>query len=340
MAKTRRVGKSLIEVESEFGTETQCLDFLEQARWLEGLKCLKCDSDRISKFTTTETTRKRIDKKSGEEIEVRVPSRRLYDCMACGHQFSTTTGTLFHDTHLPLTTWFKAIAILCNAKKGKSALELQRDLKIAYRTAWYLGHRIRKAMREGLGEAFTGTVEVDATFVGGRYDKRRKREPWQDKPAVAGIVQRNIEESHSKVAAIHVSGETRDVMMPLIEKRTAKDATVHTDESRAFLKLNEVRLHETVCHSRGEYVRGNVSTNAVENFWSLFKRGLLGSYHQVSIKHLQAYVDEFAYRFNNRENQELFAMTVLNLVIASALPYARLTAKSAKPVDSSEDVPF
>jgi transposase-like protein len=336
--KTRRVGKSLIEVASSFGTEAQCLDFLEQARWSEGVRCVKCDSDRISKFNTKETTRKRRNR-AGEEIVATVPSRRLYDCMECGFQFSTTTGTLFHDTHLPLTKWFQAIAIMCNAKKGKSALELQRDLQIAYRTAWFLAHRIRKAMEQGLG-MFGGTVEVDCTFVGGKFDKRRKRERL-DKPAVAGIIQRNIDEGHSVVKAFRVPGETRPAMFPLIDKHVSKDATIYTDERSTYKNLKKTRNHEIVIHSTGEYVRGDVSTNAVENFWSLLKRGIAGSYHRISVKHLQSYVNEFAFRFNNRENQDLFTLTVLNLVIASALQYKALTASSqAAQPDSSEDVPF
>ena len=340
--KTRRVGKSLIEVSEEFGTEEQCLDYLEQARWPEGIRCVKCESDRISKFTTKETTRKRISRR-GQEVSAKVPARRLYDCMACGHQFSTTTGTLFHDTHLPLTKWFQAIAIMCNAKKGKSALELQRDLKVAYRTAWYLAHRIRKAMEQGLGELFGGTVEVDCTFVGGEFDKRRKRVKY-GKQAVAGIVQREAEDQHSKVKAFLVPGETRPAMFPLIAKHIAGDAKVYTDESHAYKLLNQAHpQHEIVAHSGKQYVRGDVSTQGVESFWSLLKRGIIGSYHQVSVKHLQKYVNEFAFRFNHRENKELFALTVLNLVIASALRYKMLTAsssKQARPSEPSEDVPF
>src|SRR5262245_41248718 len=164
LGKNHRIGKSLIEVQKAFGTDEQCQAYLEAARWPEGVRCLKCGGDKVSKFTTNETTRERVNRK-GKTIVVRVPARRLYECLnpACGYQFSATTGTLFNDTHLPLTKWFLAVAIMCNAKKGVSAKQLERDLDVNYRTAWYLSHRIRKAMEEGnlCDDKMTGVVELD-----------------------------------------------------------------------------------------------------------------------------------------------------------------------------------
>src|SRR5580704_19001447 len=163
----KRHSLSLIEVEKTFGTDEQCLAYVAAARWPEGVRCLKCGSDKVASFKTNETTRKRKNRK-GEIKEVRVPARHLYQCNneGCRHQFSAIAGTIFTDTHLPLATWFKAIALMANAKKGLSALQMERDLGVNYRTAWHLDHRIREAMQspEGL---FSGTVEVDATFVGG-----------------------------------------------------------------------------------------------------------------------------------------------------------------------------
>ena len=171
-----RTGLSLIRARDAFGNEENCLAYLEAARWPEGVKCLKCGGSKVSKIVTNETTRERYNKQ-GKLVECRVPARRLYQCNAaeCRHQFSATTGTLFTDSHLPVRTWFLAVALIANAKKGLSAKQMERDLGVSYRTAWYLNHRIREAMQEGQLNMFAGTVELDTTFVGAKYDPRRKR---------------------------------------------------------------------------------------------------------------------------------------------------------------------
>jgi Transposase zinc-ribbon domain len=173
----RSKGTSVIEVSQAFAKEEDCLTYLEVARWPEGVRCLKCQSDKISKFSTKESTRKRT-KKDGTVVEAKVPARHLYQCLnaECGHQFTVTTGTIFHDSHLALQKWFLAVALTCNAKKGLSALQLQRDLNINYRTAWYLSHRIREAMASGNAtHLLTGTIEADETYVGGKYTRRSNR---------------------------------------------------------------------------------------------------------------------------------------------------------------------
>jgi hypothetical protein len=199
---------SLIDVQKDLGTEEACLDYLENVRWPSGLACLKCGSMKVSKSVSTVKNR-RTGKVSG--------SRRVYDCLEaeCGHQFSATTGTLFHDSHLPLPTWFLAIAIYCNAKKSVSALQLQRDLGIkSYRTAWYLGHRIRKAMAQDMGIFAQGgnAVEVDETYVGGSFDKRRKRARWS-KPGIVGLIERGSHAQPSRVQAFPIAGRKgKDVL--------------------------------------------------------------------------------------------------------------------------------
>ncbi len=332
----KRHGLSLIDVEKAFGTEKQCLDYVAAARWPEGVRCLKCGSDKVAGFTTNETTRERKNRK-GEIREVRVPARHLFQCNneGCRHQFSAIAGTIFTDTHLPLSTWFKAIALMANAKKGISALQIQRDLGIKnYRTAWHLEHRIREAMQseEGL---FGGTVEVDATFHGGRFDPRRKRAAY-DKQPVAGVLQRANESGHSKVKAFPVPSEIAKVMTGFIRDNVAIDAEVMTDEHKAYVMLNKHGWqHDIVAHSKDEWVRGKIHTQGIESFWSLFKRGVIGSFHQVSVKHLHRYLNEFSFRFNNREAEDIFAMIVLRLAIGSALRYAALTA----PVSPSSSEP-
>jgi transposase-like protein len=333
--KTHRVGPNLIDVSKTFGTEEACRAYLEAMRWPKGVRCLKCDGDKISRFVAK--GRERVD---AEGVVVkRSPDRHLYQCLnkECKYQFTVTDGTIFNDTHLPLNKWFLATALMCNAKKGVSAKQMERHLGVSYKTAWYLSHRIRLAMSTE-GGIFSGQVEVDATYVGGKYDKRRKREPWQDKPAVAGLVQRATETEHSKVIALHVAGETKQVMIPLVENCTTDDTKVYTDDNPTYHKLRHTRVHEIVIHSKDEYVRGEAHTNSCENFWSNFKRGVIGSFHQVSMKHLQRYLDEFQFRFNNRQRQEIFAMVVLNLVIQSGIRYRTLTAPLAQ-ADASDE-PF
>jgi hypothetical protein len=324
-------GLSLIDIEQAFGTEDKCIDYLEAFRWPEGVRCLKCQSDKVSRFTTNETTRERKNRK-GEVREVKVPSRILYQCNAegCRFQFSATAGTIFADTHLPLTTWFKAIGLMMNAKKGISAKQMERDLGCHYRTAWHLNHRIREAM-QSVGGLFGGVTEVDCTFHGGVYDKRRKRAAY-DKQAVAGVIQRKTEDEHSKVRAFPVEKEIVSVMSGVIRENVATDAEIMTDEHGAYQGLSKRGWkHQIVAHSKEEWVRGNVHTQGIESFWSLFKRGVVGSFHQVSVKHLHRYLNEFSFRFNNRESHEIFAMVVMNLLIGSALRYKELTAPKDQP---------
>src|SRR5579871_3160163 len=303
-------------------------------RWPDGVQCLACESERVSKYLKQASVRK-----SGKRKGETVPARILYVCLECNKQFSVIDGTVFGDTHLPIDKWFMAVALMIDGKKGMSALQMKRHLGVAYKTAWYLSHRIRESMMDSAPDIFQGIVEADATFVGGKYDKRRKRLKG-GKQAVFGLVQRKSEKSHSKVHAQSVPIETRPVVSGIIEDRVSTDATIYTDEGGAYKYLDRgPREHAIVIHSRKEYVRGNVHSNSIENFWSLFKRGLIGSFHQVSVKHLDRYLAEFTYRFNNREEENLFALVIAGLLIKSVLPYAELTAKNGTP-EASKDEPF
>jgi hypothetical protein len=236
MGKTTRIGKSLIAIQRELGTEEQCIAFLENVRWPEGVRCVKCDSDRISKFSTAEGTRNYKNPKTGEIEKRTVPARHLYQCLntECGHQFSVTAGTIFNDSHLPLSKWMLATAIMCNAKKGVSAKELQRDLECSYKTAWYLSHRIREAMASGniYGTKMEGVIEVDETYVGGKLTHRIKRAS-HDKPAVLGMRERGGE-----VRAFHIPRATGVIVNKAIDNNVAKDAEmVYTDQSVLYRSL-------------------------------------------------------------------------------------------------------
>lgn len=335
MAKTTRVGKSLISIQKELGTEEQCLAFLETLRWPEGVRCLACDHDKVSKFVAK--GRPRINRK-GEEV--RSPDRHLYQCLnpECGHQFTATTGTIFNDSHLPLQKWMLATAVICNAKKGVSAKQLQRDIAVSYKTAWYLSHRIREAMAVGNFDKpkLTGTVEIDETFIGGKAPYGSPK--YYSKTPVVGIRERGGELRFFKTedATSSTLGKIiKENISPNVEK-------VVTDEWAAYPRAMmhagiHGSKHDTIKHKDRIYAIGDVHTNTIESAFSLLKRGIIGSFHRVSIKHLDRYLQEFSFRFNHRNNQELFKLTVAAMVLGIPLPYAKLIAEASA---STSDVPF
>jgi ISXO2-like transposase domain/Transposase zinc-ribbon domain len=332
---------SIIDVKTKFGTTAQCVAYLEKMRWPQGVRCLVCGGDKISKFVTNETTRERTNRK-GETKEVRVPARHLYTCLepSCGFQFSPTAGTIFHDTHLPLEKWFQAVALMCNAKKGLSAKQMERDLGVTYRTAWYLNHRIRKAMEDGAPGLLTGVVEADEYHHGGVFDKRRKRERHQTQP-IFGAVQRGKNGEPSKVRSFPIAGTSKTVLTAAVKNTISTEADLFiTDEGRGYISLGKTYKHETVNHIKLEYVRKgdprSIHTNSIENFWSLFNRGVVGSFHKVSVKHLRRYLDEFTFRFNNRKAADLFGLVMLNLLITTGIKYAELVKNEGEPKNDAE----
>src|SRR6266403_921616 len=324
---------NLIEVVSKFRSEADCLDYLEAVRWPNGLCCLKCGiMERISKFTTNATTRKRTNKK-GETRTVVVPSRRLYQCKDCGYQFSATTGTVFHDSHLSLIKWFMAVGLIVEAKKGMSALQVARHLNMesSYKTVWYLCHRIRKAMQEGgllTGEVtlLTGVVETDETYVGGKV--KRKGRPYvkrDKKDVVIGMIERG-----GKMRFIPVKDNKMSIIEPVLREHISADATLQTDESAIYTIFGTRHFpgrHRMINHTRS-YGIGDNHTNTIENAFSLLKRGIYGSFHKVSTKHLPRYCNEFSYRFNRRKEQlAMFDATLKNLTRGEVLPYKKLTSQ-------------
>lgn len=328
---------NLIDVSKKFATPEACNDFLEAMRWPDGVECLACGSKRVTKYQTATGSRKRLNIRTGAEEIKPVRSRILYVCLDCAEHFSVIAGTIFNDTHLDLEKWFMAVALMVNAKKGLSALQMKRDLRVAYETAWYLNHRIRKAM--GLVEAatdepLTGTVEVDGTHIGGKYDKRRKRARW-DKEPVVGMVSRD-----GKAKTWHIRPVNHANVVDKIKGNISIEAPlVCTDDSRLYDKMPEnVQKHESVNHSAKEWVRGEVHTCTIDGYWSLLKRGIVGSFHQISIKHLHRYLSEFQFRWNNREAQTIFLLVIAALVAGSAMPYKELIAPLPGEEGSREEV--
>jgi len=286
----------------QFQSEAKCRAYLEALRWPDGVKCPRCASSKIS----------------------RISSRDQFDCDSCRYQFSVTAGTIFHDSHLPLWKWLLAVYMMAESKKGISANQLKRMLKVSYKTAWYLCHRIRATMKDANPRRLDGIVEVDETYIGG---KRRGvgRGRKIGKVVVIGAADRDDHEIRLRV----IPSAKKKHLRGFIRAETDPDAVIYTDENRSYddLPLDGHR-HETVKHGAGEYVRADVHTNTIEGVWSLFKRSLVGSYHQLSTKHLPAYLDEMAFRFNNRSNPYLFRDTLLKLLDAKAVPFKMLVTKT------------
>lgn len=298
MAKQKQ-DMNMMKLMEQFGTEAECRDALEALRWHDGVTCPRCGAKGVSRLQT----------------------HHIYQCNSCRYQFSAITGTIFQDTHLPLPKWFVAIYLMVESKKGISANQMKRTLDVSYKTAWYLCHRIRAAMFSDLG--LDGIVEVDETYVGGKTQGMGHGFKG-NKTIVVGAVEHNGNETHAELESIdHADSQT---LQNFIQEHTLPEA-VYTDELPAYKVLESKGIkHEAVNHSADEWVHGDVHTNSVENVWSLLKRSIVGSYHQVSKKHLDAYLDELEWRFNNRENPYLFRDTLLKLINSGNLPYEKLTA--------------
>ncbi len=289
---------NLFELMEDFDSETACREALAELRWPGGVKCPRCDSDRHAYDS----------------------ERYVWDCYSCGYQFSVMSGTIFHDTKLPLRKWFMAVLLMVEARKGISANQLKRTLGVSYKTAWYLCHRIRAAMKDGGPIPLSGLIEVDETYIGGKK-KGMGRGYVGNKSMVLGAIERG-----GNVRLKVDKRNDRKTLHRFIQSIAADEAeAIYTDEWPAYRGIADKNTrHETVNHRAEEWVRGQVHTNSVEGVWSLLKRSVVGSYHQLSAKHLQAYVEEFSFRFNNRHNEYLFRDTLMKLVGAEALPYREL----------------
>jgi transposase-like protein len=292
---------SLISLIEQYkGNEDRCRTYLERLKWPDGIKCPRCGSTKVGRT---------------------IRGGHKFDCNICRYQFTTTAGSIFHDSHMPLWKWFLAVYLMVESKKGISANQLKRSLEVSYKTAWYLCHRIRKAMEEVKDKPkLTGVVEVDETYIGGKYDRRRKRGP-HDKQAVMGLLQRD---GAFEARTIRTNGGR--ILVGIIKDRIDTDATVMTDEYAGYKGIDKEYKHKSVKHSAEEWARGDVCTNGVESAWSLFKRSLVGAYHHVDKKHMDAYLDEFEWRFNNRDNPYLFEDTMIRLLNSPKMEFKELIA--------------
>ena len=312
--------KSLIEMVRYFSDADVCTEFVAALRWLDGkAQCPHCDAKNAGFLKT----------------------RRIWKCRDCRKQFSVKAGTIFGESPIALDKWLMAIWLVVNCKNGISSYEIARDLKVTQKSAWFMLHRIRLALKNGtwdmLGET-GGPVEVDETFIGGKpknmHSKRRlKMQTAQNGYAEKAIVVGMLDRDTRQVRARMVPNVKRETLQKEVLSRIGHGSTVYTDGWAGYDGLKKAEfVHETVTHIN-EYVRGQVHTQGIENFWSLLKRGLNGTYVAVEPFHMDAYLDEQMFRFNNRttkdnpiDDRDRFLLAV-SQISGKRLTYAELTGK-------------
>lgn len=274
---------SLIQLLDYFTTEEKCEQHLAVIRWNGVPNCPYCGSERVNSLKG---------------------ATKRYKCYRCRSQFGVKVGTIFHKSPLSLRKWFVAIYLVTAHKKGISSCQLARDLDITQKTAWFVLQRIRESYNN-IAEKFTDTIEIDETYIGGKEKNKHANKRLENtrgghtKTPVLGILERN-----GKVFAVPIKDRKAKTIIPIMEDTVKAGSTIYTDEFKGYISLSKNYNHEFVNHSASEYVNGNVHTNGIENFWSLLKRGIDGIYHHVSDKHLKRYVNEFTFRFNNRNLSE------------------------------------
>jgi transposase-like protein len=296
---------TLPELNRLFSTDEDCREILTRLRWPEGAECPRCHNKNVWW----------------------VQSRKQFTCSECSYQFSVTTGTIFNDSHLPLASWFMAVLLLVEARKGMSANQVKRTLGVSYKTAWYLCHRIRAAMKEIDQPMLDGTVEMDETYLGGRqHSGRGWNTPSNNKEIVIGIRQRGGE-----LRFFHAEDAKSGTLAKYIQENISADVEVMvTDEMPAYPKAMITAgvhgsKHKTIRHRDKVYVDGDIHTNTVESAFSLLKRGIMGTWHKISAKHLPAYLGEMTFRFNRRKRSDLFIDTLRHMITAPTLTFDKLT---------------
>ena len=291
---------NIIQIFKQFPTQKSCINHLEKLRWGKTPICVYCGSTNTNPLNQE--------------------GRFRHYCNGCCKAFNVTVGTIFHGTHVPLQKWFLLISLMQNAKKGLSACQAARDIEMNRPTVWSMMHRIRRAMNND-NSLLSGIIEMDETYVGGKPRKENKKDDDDEnntgstrgrgtkKTPVVGMVERGGSVKAKSVAKNEL--KFIDFLKMIRKNINVTESLLVTDEYKAYNRLNKVIPHYSINHSR-EYVNGDIHTNTIESFWAILKRGIMGQFHWVSKKHLNAYIDEFCYRYNVREidSSSVFTMTI------------------------------
>ena len=296
-----------MEFTDYFCDEETCVKHFTKSRFRNGEYCPHCHHDKIYKCA----------------------NGKRYHCAKCKQDFTIRTKTVFGDSKLPLRKWYMAVYLLSTSNKGISSVQLAKQIGVTQKTGWFMDHRIRKAMKQNKGHLF-GKIEADETFIGGLSKNMHRAKRLAAIKGTGGTGKAAIFGMRSR------SGEVRAQTVPsvgmvdlhkAIKENVATGSMLYTDQWVAYRGLREYR-HDVVNHSLKEYVKGDCHTQGIDSFWALFKRGFHGVYHQMSNKHLQRYVNEFAFRLNRRAEsmQTIFSTVVQNIAETSKLPYKELTA--------------
>jgi transposase-like protein len=303
--------RTLIEAIRYFSDLDVCTEFVAQLRWNGTPTCERC----------------------GSVESYYLAKRRVWTCKGCARQYSVKVGTIFEDSALGLDKWLPAVWLIANSKNGISSHELGRALGVTQKSAWFMLHRIRLAMKAGSLDKMSGTVEVDETYVGGLSKNMHKAVRAEkitgggmvDKTAVIGALNRGGE-----VRAEVIENTTAATLTGYVKSNVADDSIVYTDAAPAYNTLRYNFEHGFTDHSLGEYVNGVIHTNGIEGFWALLKRSIKGTYVAIAPKHLGRYVDERAFAYNNRKAHDFQRFQLaLTTIAGRRLTYAELTAKEA-----------
>ena len=298
--------RNLIEVANYFSDLGRCKEFLAEVRWNNKPVCPHCK----------------------HEEKIYKLSNGHYKCSKCRKPFSVTKGTIFENSPISLQKWFVAIYLITSHKKGISSSQLARDIDVTQKSAWFMLQRIRFAIRtRDFNKPLEGDVEIDETYIGGKNKNRHqdKKIPYsqgrsvKDKIPVFGLLERK-----GNVMTMSVKNTGGRTLRSIIFKHVSEKARLMSDEWKAYKKLNIVFDHQIVRHGQGEYRIKDCHTNTIEGFWSLLKRGIVGIYHNISIKHIDKYLDEFQYRYNSRNLTEKARFLDMLSVCESRLMYQTL----------------
>ena len=287
-----------------FQNEDAAREHLEALHWPEGPFCPHCGSVKATRLPP----QKGRKTKAHPEGAIR---KGVVQCNDCRQQYTVTVGTVFESSKVPLHKWLYVNHVLCSSKKGTSAHQIARNIGVSYKTAWFMMHRIREAMKETHGGPMGGfgeTIEADETYVGGKVKNRSNKQrrvrqgekflgPVHGKQPVVSLVERG-----GKVRSFHVANVTGETLRAILVTNADRGSWLMTDEHSGYINVGrEFTGHGVVAHSKGEYGRGPFHTNTIEGFFSLLKRGIIGTYHHVSEQHLARYCAEFDFRYNTRK---------------------------------------